>query len=193
MADPADFHKQAKKIEELVREVDSIADPAVRSVSKELVQSLMDLHGAGLERILEIVFSAGDEGVRLIEDLGQDPLVGSLLVLYGIHPDELETRVKRKLDQIRSKLHNMGASVASVNVTGGEVQIRLKTEHACGSSVRAIENAVKEEILDAGPDVTALKVQAIEQAPQSGFVGLEKLLASRPVDPAVRSTRAAGD
>ena len=92
-----DFQKRVQKIGSLVQDLESIADPASRSAAKELVQSLMDLHGTGLERILEMVFESGESGPRIIDELGQDPLVSSLLILYGLHPDELQTRVERKL------------------------------------------------------------------------------------------------
>ena len=61
--------------------------------AKELMESLMELHGAGFDRILEIAAAAGNND--LIEAFARDNLVGSLLVLYGLHPDDFETRVRR--------------------------------------------------------------------------------------------------
>ena len=104
MIDEKGFQKRVQKIGGLVHDLETIGDPASRAAAKELVQLLMDLHGTGLERILEIVFQSGDSGARIIDELGQDQLVSSLLVLYGLHPDELQTRVERKLQQIVSKL-----------------------------------------------------------------------------------------
>ena len=112
MGDDKEFQKRVQKIGRLVHDLETIADPASRAAAKELVQLLMDLHGAGLERILEIVFQSGESGRSVIDELGQDPLVSSLLVLYGLHPDDLQTRVERKLKQIVSKLHKMGAEAS---------------------------------------------------------------------------------
>ena len=119
MGDEKDFQQRVQKIGGLVHDLETIADPASRAAAKELVQLLMDLHGAGLERILDIVFESGDAGAKIIDELGQDPLVSSLLVLYGLHPDELQTRVERKIEQIGSKLHKMGAEVKLVSINGG--------------------------------------------------------------------------
>ena len=47
MADDRDFREDMQRIGGLVQEIESIADPAVRAATKDLVQSLMDLHGAG--------------------------------------------------------------------------------------------------------------------------------------------------
>ena len=46
----------------------------------------MELHGAGLERMLEIVRANGDSGQLILDSLGRDDMVSSLLVLYGLHP-----------------------------------------------------------------------------------------------------------
>ena len=48
MADSKDFRGDIQRIGGLVQEIESIADPAVRATAKDMVQSLMDLHGAGL-------------------------------------------------------------------------------------------------------------------------------------------------
>ena len=54
MADSRDFREDMQRIGGLVQEIDAIADPAVRAATKGLVQSLMDLHGAALEKALDI-------------------------------------------------------------------------------------------------------------------------------------------
>ena len=55
MADDRDFREDMQRIGGLVQEIESIADPAVRAATTDLVQSLMDLHGAALEKALDIV------------------------------------------------------------------------------------------------------------------------------------------
>ncbi len=63
MDDGKDFHRDdMQRIGELVQEIESIGDPAARAAAKDLVQSLMDLHGAALEKALEIVAGAGEPG-----------------------------------------------------------------------------------------------------------------------------------
>ena len=172
-----DFQKRVQKIGSLVQDLESIADPASRAAAKELVQSLMDLHGTGLERILEMVFESGESGPRIIDELGQDPLVSSLLILYGLHPDELQTRVERKLQQTASKLHKMGAEAKLVSINGGDVRVRVRIEgHACGSTSRTVQSTVEEAIYEAAPDLTSLVVEGLEEPADSGFIAVEKLI-----------------
>jgi len=182
VGDEKDFQQRVQKIGGLVHDLETIADPASRAAAKELVQLLMDLHGTGLERILEIVFQSGDPGARIIDDLGQDQLVSSLLILYGLHPDELHTRVERKLGQIASKLHKIGAEAKLVSVNGGEVRVRVRVEgHGCGSTGRTAQAAVEESVYEAAPDLTSLVVEGLEDPAESGFVPVEKLIGSAPV------------
>lgn len=184
MVDDNDFQKRVQKIGGLVHNLESIADPASRAAAKELVQLLMDLHGTGLERILEIVFQSGDSGAQIIDDLGRDSLVSSLLILYGIHPEELQTRVERKLDQIRSKLHKMGAEATLVSANGGDVRLRVTVDgHACGSTSQAVRATVEEAVYEAAPDLASLAVEGLEEPVRSGFVAVEKLLGSLPPSP----------
>jgi len=180
--DEKDFQQRVQKIGGLVHDLETIADPASRSAAKELVQLLMELHGTGLERILEIIFQSGDSGPQIIDDLGQDQLVSSLLILYGLHPEELQTRVERKLAQIDSKLHKMGAEAKLVGVSGGDVRVQVKVEgHGCGSTRRTVQTAVEEAIYEAAPDLTSLAVEGLESPGETGFVAIEKLLGPTPL------------
>lgn len=180
--DEKDFQQRVQKIGDLVRDLETMADPASRAAAKQLVQLLMELHGTGLERILDIVFQSGDAGHRIIDDLGEDRLVSSLLILYGLHPDDLQTRVERKLAQIDSKLHKMGAEAKLVIVNGGDVRVQVRMEgHGCGSSTRTVQSAVEEAMYEAAPDLTSLTIEGLESPAESGFIAIEKLLGSAPL------------
>lgn len=181
MVDDKDFQKRVQKIGELVHDLETIVDPVTRASAKGLVQLLMDLHGTGLERILQIVFDSGDGGARVIDELGEDPLVSSLLVLYGLHPDEIEVRVERKLKQMRSKFHKMGAEAKLVSVNRGDIRVRVSVEgHVCGSTKTNVQAAVQDAIYEAAPDLTSLVVEGLEEQPASGFVAVGKLLGVPP-------------
>jgi hypothetical protein len=181
VADNRELQKSAQRIGALVHDLETIADPAARSRSKELVQLLLDLHGAALERMLDIVFRSGDPGRQVIDEFGQDQLVSSLLVLYGIHPEDLQTRVERKMTQIQSKLHKMGAAAELVSINDSEVRVKVKVEgHGCGSTRRNVQTTLEEAIYEAAPDVTSLIVEGLEEPSASGFVAVETLLGVAP-------------
>lgn len=178
------FQTQVQKIGALVHELEEISDPATRARTKELVQLLMDLHGKGMERMLEIVFEAGDSGAgtgaRTIDELGRDPLVSSLLVLYGLHPLDLEARVERKLEQIGPKLRKMGAEAKLLSVSEGNIRLQAKVEShsSCGSSKRTLQGTLEDAMYEAAPDLASVVVEGLEEPAASSFVGVEALLAS---------------
>ncbi len=52
-----EIESQIESIDAMVRALEKATDPALRAKAKELVQALMTLHGACLERMLEITCS----------------------------------------------------------------------------------------------------------------------------------------
>lgn len=181
MVDDKDFRERMQRIGGLVQEIESIADPAVRATTKELVQSLMDLHGAALEKTLELVSEAGEPGGGIIDQLGRNTLVSSVLILYGLHPEVLETRVAKAVERVKAPLRKQGCEVELVGVSDGVVRLRVRTgEHTCGSTAKTLQTTLENAIYDAAPDLTSLLVEGFEDKPSSGFVSLDKLSGSLP-------------
>jgi Fe-S cluster biogenesis protein NfuA len=177
VVDNRDFRDDMQRIGGLVQEIESIADPAVRAATKELVQSLMDLHGAALEKALDIVAAAGEPGMNIIDRMGRDSLVSSVLILYGLHPEDLETRVVKAVDKIRSSLRKQGCEVELLGVNDGAIRLRVETgSHTCGSTAKTVQASLEGAMYDAAPDMASLVIEGFEEKPSSGFVGLDKLI-----------------
>jgi Fe-S cluster biogenesis protein NfuA/nitrite reductase/ring-hydroxylating ferredoxin subunit len=175
-----EVQSQLQSIEALVNRIENVADPALKATAKELVQSLMELHGAGIERMLEIVRQDATSESSIIEALVRDDHVRSLLLIYGLHPDSLETRVTQALEKTRPYLKSHGGNVNLVGVDdSGTVTLRLEGNcHGCPSSSATLKLAVEEAIYEAAPDVTAILVQGdIQEVPATtlGFVPLSQL------------------
>lgn len=180
MADSKDFREDIQRIGGLVQEIESIADPAVRAATKGLVQSLMDLHGAAFEKMLEVVADGGEPGMNIIDRLGRDPLVSSVLVLYGLHPEDIETRVAKAVDKVRPQLRKQGCELELVSVNDGAIRLRVETgSHSCGSTAKTVQATVESAIYDAAPDLASLVIEGLEEKPASGFVALDKLIDSK--------------
>ena len=85
---------------------------------------------------MEVVAENGESGQRTIDDLGRDPLVSSLLVLYGLHPLDLETRVAQAVEKVQPRVRKGGGELellghSRVAWSGCDLQV---TGHACGST-----------------------------------------------------------
>jgi Fe-S cluster biogenesis protein NfuA len=177
MADDKDFQIKIQRIGELVRDLENIADPESRTSAKALVQLVLDLHSAGLERALEIVAASGEAGARIIDELGHDSLVGSLLILYGLHPLDIESRVMQAVDKIKPRVRKGGGEVELLGFNNGVVRVRVQvTGHACGSTTKTLKTMVEEALYEAAPDLNALLIEGLDdEAGAAGFVPLGKL------------------
>ena len=155
-----EFQRRLGRVEELIAALESAADPAVREQTRELIETLLDLHGRGLEQILEAMHETGETGERVIDKLGRDQLVSGVLLLHGLHPLDLETRVRNALEAVRPRLGLHGGSVELLEVTKeGAVRIRLEGNcHGCPSSRITLHSTIEEELYAVAPDITSLQV-----------------------------------
>ena len=177
MTDGKDVRHEIEQIGALIQEIESIADPAVRGTTKDLVKSLMDLHGAAFEKALEIVADAGEPGMSVIDRLGRDQLVSSVLILYGLHPEDLETRVAKAVERVRPQLRKQGCEVELLGVNNGAIQLRVETgSRTCGSTAKTLQATLEGAMYDAAPDLISLAIEGFEEKPASGFVALDKLI-----------------
>jgi Fe-S cluster biogenesis protein NfuA len=182
MAQDTELQKKIQRIGAIVERLETSADPNSRALARDLLESLMALHGAGLERILELASEEGDRGAQLIEKCGRDELVSSLLLLYGLHPDDLATRVERALEKTRPFLQSHGAQAEVVSVGGDRaVTVRLKqSAGGCGSTAATVRSTLEAAIQDAAPDATSVVVEQPGQ-PASGFVSVAQLQSGHPL------------
>jgi hypothetical protein len=183
-----EFQEKMRQLGALVGELDQVPGGGSKVAARELVQLLMEVHRTGLERIMELVVESGRESGRepgapggaIIDRFGQDPIVRNLLLLYSLHPDDLETRVVRALDTVRARLRKFDSRVELVSLRDGAVQLRLHTSgHARGSTIKDLRSIVEGGIYDLAPDLTSLTILAPEEESSSGFVPLQNLLMSR--------------
>ena len=176
-----DFREDIQRIGGLVQEIESIADPAVRATTKNLLQSLMDLHGAALEKMLDIVADGGEPGLHIIDRLGRDSLVSSVLVLYGLHPEDIETRIVKAVDRVRPQLRKQGCEMELLSAGNGAIRLHVETgSHTCGSTAKTVHDTLEGAMYDAAPDLISLVIEGLEEKPASGFVALDKLVGTGP-------------
>jgi Fe-S cluster biogenesis protein NfuA/nitrite reductase/ring-hydroxylating ferredoxin subunit len=169
-----EFERNTQRIEMLIHEIEGSADPATRSKAKELVQLLMDLHGTGLERIMDILSKAGEPGRAMINAFTRDDLVKNVLLLYSLHTIDLGSRVLDALDKVRPYLNSHGGNVELLGVDEREGIVRLRLQgscKSCPSSSVTLKLAIEEAIYEACPDVTTIEAEGgVEQSGQAGFV-----------------------
>jgi len=134
-----------------------------RERAEELVRLVADLYGAGLERVLDIVYDAGGLDDEVLATLAADELVSGLLLVHGLHPYDVGRRVEQALEGVRPYLGSHGGDVELVEVNEeGVVRLRLLGScDGCPSSSVTLKLAVEGAIESAAPDVTGIVVEDV--------------------------------
>ncbi|MEJ7757368.1 MAG: NifU family protein [Nocardioidaceae bacterium] len=141
-----------------------------RERAEELVRLVTDLYGAGLERFMEILFETGRLDDDLLDLLAQDDLIASLLLVHGLHPHGIETRVEQALESVRPYLGSHGGDVELLEVTEeGTARLRLLGScDGCPSSSVTLKLAVEGAIEAAAPEITVIEVEDAAPAEDAG-------------------------
>jgi Fe-S cluster biogenesis protein NfuA len=177
VTDRSVFQDQIRQLGKLITQFDQMPEGPQRVACKELVQLLMDVHGAGLERVMEIVFEDPASGRAIVDKLARDSVVSSLLVLYSLHPDDLETRVRKAVDQMLPRLRKLSCNAEIVRIDEGAVQLQVTTTgHSCGSSAKDLHAIVEDVVYEFAPDVVSLEILGLDEPSTTGFVALESLM-----------------
>lgn len=157
------FSSRMQRIEVLVQEAERLADPAAQDLTRELVQALLDLHAAGLANMLNVLARTPDGRVALDACVG-DGVVSSMLLLHGLHPLDLETRVRQALEKVGPALKSHGGGVELLAVEDGTVRLRMEGNcHGCPSSAETLKQTIEEAICEAAPDATRIDVEGVAE------------------------------
>lgn len=150
---PSEFKAQTDRVEKLAARLEQANDPETRATALELVQSVIELHGAALQALIDRCV-ATPEGERILDEALQDDLVSSMFLLHNLHPDDLETRVLRGIESVRPYLQSHGGDCELAGVDNGIVRLRLHGScGSCPSSSLTLKNAVEEALFQAAPDI----------------------------------------
>lgn len=164
-----DWRAAGERIDALI-DASASGGVVARERAEELVRLVVDLYGAGLERLLDIVHERGHLGDDVLDALAGDDLVASILLVHGLHPYDTQARVEQALDDVRPYLGSHGGDVELVGLgDDGAVRLRLLGScDGCASSSVTLKLAVEGAIEAAAPEVTRIEVE--EPAAAEGLI-----------------------
>jgi Fe-S cluster biogenesis protein NfuA len=158
MAPAPDLQAAGDRIERLLEELRVTGGPRWYGQVEELLGLVTDLYGGALVRILEL---SRHEAPSLIDAMAADEVIGSLLLVHGLHPESLEARVAGALDRVRPLLaaHRGDVQLVAVDEEAGAVLLRLLgTCDGCPSSSITLKEAVEQAIVAAAPEIVRIDV-----------------------------------
>ncbi|MFD7532309.1 NifU family protein [Streptomyces sp. NPDC059849] len=155
-----DWRTTGERIDALIAASGS-GGAVARERSEELVRVVADFYGAGLERLLDLVHEQGRLDEDVLAALAGDELVSGVLLVHGLHPYGVETRVERALESVRPYLGSHGGDVELLAVTDeGTVRLRLLGScDGCPSSSVTLKLAVQGAVEAAAPEITSIEVE----------------------------------
>jgi Fe-S cluster biogenesis protein NfuA/nitrite reductase/ring-hydroxylating ferredoxin subunit len=158
------------RVQELQSRLDASSDSATREVAEELVATVVQMYGAGLETIFSALAADGEAGERIAAGLAEDPDVASLLLIHDLHPVPLETRIAEALEKVRPYMESHGGNVDLISLEDGVARIRLQGSCSdCKASSATLELAIKQALEEAAPDLWGLEVEGINEDPTTGM------------------------
>src|ERR1700681_4648637 len=165
-----ELQRRLARIDALVGELQQLPDLASRAIVEEVLSTVLDLHGEALSRMLDALGDRGNPQTdRLLHGMAEDDLIRGVLLLHGLHPIDLRTRVEDALESVRPYMRSHGGGVELVGISGDVVRIQLEGHcQGCPSSMVTLKLAVEKAIYDAAPDVAAIEVIEPTDGPASG-------------------------
>jgi hypothetical protein len=152
-----------RRLEELILALNAYPDPAASEPARELVSLVLDLHGIGLARLMAIVAKADREGATLAQ-LVEDEKVRAMLLLHGLHPDDMETRVRRAVERLRPHLGVHGLRVEVSEIVNGTVRLRVWGADSPGLKAPllwSLPGEIETAIVEAAPDVEEIAIEGL--------------------------------
>lgn len=151
MTDPASH----EALEQLLSELERTGDRGVADTARRAIHAVLEIHRDALAQFLKLVERHPDLQAEAL----REPAIAALLLLHGLHPDSLATRVTRAADQVR-------ATGAILEVLQADTDaVRVRTAH---DVTRALEHALLEHAPDAGPLI-------IDRPASSDVIPVERL------------------
>lgn len=163
------------KIEDLVRQAESISDSKLRTITVDLLRAVLEFHAAALERLMDLVFASGPAGEAMVERIAADDLASSMLLLHNLHPDDLETRILRAVQKLQEMFISLGAKLSLIAIEESTVRLHFESQRTwSGTPVRA---SVEKAIYQAAPEITTVILEGLKEPPSAGFVPVSDLIA----------------
>jgi hypothetical protein len=150
--DIPDVDATVGEIEVLLEQLEA-ADSQMRARAEEGIRLLMRLYGAGLRRAIEIL------GAEAAHQLAQDKLLGSLLLLHGLHPIGAAERIQESLEGIERRIGGSRLHLEEISNDRARIRVERNGSPAPPGLAAAIERAVAES----APEIGGVEVIGVPQ------------------------------
>ncbi|TSE00949.1 NifU family protein [Skermania sp. ID1734] len=164
----AAVRERLSQLDDMLAQLEQTPGPA-GEIALEAVSSLAQIYGEALARAVGYALESDSVRAAFVAD----ELLGHLLAMHGIHPDPVEQRVSRVVDQLRPVVVKGGGDLQFVGLEAGVARVALSAK-GCGSSTAGVADAVRDRVLAVAPELSGVEVVAAARH-DATFVPLESL------------------
>lgn len=145
IVDEARLQAESAEIEEMLGDLREQLDAEAWAQVEGVLARLVRMYGVGLQRALEHARAHGAEGEPFDAALTGDDLLGSLLVMHGLHPLSTEQRVERLASTLPARLGVPPESLVLVWLGDNRVRLLSTLDEPTNAALRrAFENIAPE-------------------------------------------------
>lgn len=169
MSGNEDIDQSVRRLEELISTLDALPDTSAAEPARELVALVLDLHGISLARLMTILASMPGSD-QILARLIEDDQVRAMLLLHGLHPEDMEARVRKAVDRLRPHLGVHGLRLVVVAIERGAVRLRVSSDNGTApkaSLMMTLPVEIENAIMQAAPDAEDISIEGLR--PQGGF------------------------
>lgn len=152
-----------ERVQELTARLEEIPDLEARMVGDELAAAIVQLYGEGLRRIFAALSEEGADVAQVRQQLTDDGVVASLMLIHDLYPVSLEERVLGALEEIRPYLDSHGGDVELLSIDeNGVARLKLIGHcRSCSASSATLEVVVEDALRAAAPDLAGMEVEGL--------------------------------
>lgn len=155
-----------EQLQILLDSIEQHPDEQVRNHVKALAFTLLDLHHAALQRMIELL-AARPDGGDVLAELGRDDLVKAVLMVHELLPQSSESRLEIALSEAKENLAPYEANVELVGMTNGVAKLRLIGSAKTANVSTAILTSEIEQVLHrAVPDLLGVEYEETIAVPK---------------------------
>ena len=154
-----------RRIEALITALDNLPDPAAREPARALLELVLEIHAMGLANMIASI-AASDGGAALLRRLAEDEAIRGILLLHGLHPETVETRVGQAVAVLRPQLAAFGLGIKLDPVqrqAGARAGVADWRGAGAGQMRRRGGDKIEAAIVEAAPDLETLEISGLDE------------------------------
>ena len=172
--DDGTVRERVGEVEQAIASLEGLP-PAPRETALAAFGALVELYGEAWARALEHLERTSPEALA---GLAEDELVGHLLMIHGLHPLSVESRVRRAVGAVVSAVDGEGLEVELVDLDGRAARLRVNARGGVPAAglVDLLEGAVR----SAAPELERVEIESPAAGAPDRPPALVQIQRSRP-------------